>query len=63
LTRFERDTAVSLAADGSYDVRIDGAWWIVMGPNGGYVAALVLRALQAEVGDARAHRARSRSTT
>ena len=52
MTRFERDTAVALAADGGYDVRIDGAWWIVMGPNGGYLAALVLRALEAAVGDA-----------
>ena len=51
MTRFERDTVVALGADGSYDVRIDGAWWIVVGPNGGYVAALLLRALQAAVGD------------
>ncbi len=51
MTRFERDTAVAPGADGSYDVRIDGAWWIVMGPNGGYVAALVLRALQQAVAD------------
>ena len=46
VTRFERDTAVARAGDGVYDVRIDGGWWIVVGPNGGYLAALVLRALQ-----------------
>jgi len=51
LTRFERDTAVTREADGRFEVRVDGGWWIVMGPNGGYVAALVLRALQAAVGD------------
>jgi acyl-CoA thioesterase len=51
VTRFERDSAVTRAADGHYDVRIDGAWWIVVGPNGGYIAALLLRALQAAVGD------------
>ena len=51
MTRFERDTTVARAADGAYDVRIDRGWWIVVGPNGGYVAALLLRALAAEVGD------------
>lgn len=30
---------------------VDRSWWIVNGPNGGYVAALVLRAIVAEVGD------------
>ncbi|MEX2209036.1 MAG: thioesterase family protein [Myxococcota bacterium] len=52
MTRFERDSAATRAADGHYDVRIDGAWWIVVGPNGGYIAALFLRALQDAVGDA-----------
>jgi acyl-CoA thioesterase len=28
------------------------AWWVVRGPNGGYVAAVVLRAMQDAVGDA-----------
>jgi acyl-CoA thioesterase len=51
LTRFDRDTAVTRAGEGAYDVRIDPGWWIVVGPNGGYVAALVLRALEAELGD------------
>lgn len=52
MTRFERDSAVTRAADGHYDVRIDRAWWIVVGPNGGYIAALLARALQDAVGDA-----------
>jgi acyl-CoA thioesterase len=51
VTRFERDTAVTPAADGSFEVLIDRGWWIVVGPNGGYVAALLLRALAAAVGD------------
>lgn len=51
MTRFERDSAVSLAADGIYDARIDRGWWIVMGANGGYVASIVLRALISAVGD------------
>ena len=51
MTRFDRDIAVTRAADGGFDLRIDRGWWIVMGPNGGYVAALVLRALEAALGD------------
>jgi acyl-CoA thioesterase len=52
VTRFERDSAVTRTGDGAYDVRIDGGWWIVVGANGGYLAALVLRALVDAVGDA-----------
>jgi len=50
-SRFERDTAVTPTGDNLYDARIDPGWWIVAGPNGGYIAALVLRALTHAVGD------------
>jgi acyl-CoA thioesterase len=50
-TRFDVDTAVEALGGGRYTGRIDRSWWIVRGPNGGYVAALVLRALVAEVAD------------
>lgn len=30
---------------------IDQRWWVMNGPNGGYIAALALRAMQAAVGD------------
>lgn len=47
-SRFDRDTSVrSVGNDGSggvYEARIDPGWWIVDGPNGGYVAAILLRA-------------------
>lgn len=49
--RFDRDTAVTAAGDGLWEGRIDRGWWIVLGPNGGYVAAIVLRAMQEAVGD------------
>ncbi len=52
MTRFERDSAVAIAADGAFDARIDRGWWVVMGANGGYVASIVLRALIAAVDDA-----------
>ena len=51
MTRFDRDTAVAATGGSAWDVNIDRAWWIVVGPNGGYVAALVLRAMQAALGD------------
>ena len=51
-SRFALDTAVQPRGGGVYDARIDPGWWIERGPNGGYVAALVLRAVVAEVGDA-----------
>jgi acyl-CoA thioesterase len=51
VTRFDRDTAVTPAGDGAFDVVIDRGWWIVVGPNGGYVAALVLRAMEAALAD------------
>ncbi len=50
-TDFERDTAVEALGDGRFRARISPTWWIVMGPNGGYVAAIVLRAAVAAVAD------------
>jgi acyl-CoA thioesterase len=48
---WERETAVSPLGDGRYGVEIDPSWSVVRGPNGGYVAALLLRAVMAEVDD------------
>lgn len=50
-TEFESDTAVEALGDGRFRARISTTWWIVMGPNGGYVAAIVLRAAVAAVAD------------
>ena len=51
LTRFDRDTTVVRSSPGQYRGDIDPGWWIVAGPNGGYVAAILLRALTHEVND------------
>jgi acyl-CoA thioesterase len=51
MNRFERDTSVTPLGDGRFGARIDRGWWIVRGPNGGYVAAILLRALGEAVGD------------
>ena len=50
--RFDRDTAVRRVAEGVFEATLDRGWWIVVGPNGGYVAAIVLRALLETVRDA-----------
>jgi len=49
---FDRDTAVTRVAEGEFEASLDRGWWIVAGPNGGYLAAILLRALQESVGDA-----------
>ena len=48
-SRFARDTAVTAQGDGRYEATIDPSWWIIRGPNGGYLAAIAARAVLAEV--------------
>lgn len=54
-TRFDTDTAAIARGEGRYDTRIDGGWWIDRGPNGGYLAAVLVQALVAEVADPDRH--------
>jgi len=51
VTRFATDTAVSPLGLGRYAATIDRGWWIERGPNGGYLAAILLRAVMAELAD------------
>lgn len=48
-TDFESDTAASPLGGGRYAIDLSDRWWIGRGPNGGYVAALMLRAITGEV--------------
>jgi acyl-CoA thioesterase len=48
---FDRDTALERWGDGVWSATISDQWAVARGPNGGYLAALVLRAMEAEVGD------------
>jgi acyl-CoA thioesterase len=50
-TRFDTDTAVTPLGDGRFAADIDREWWVGRGPHGGYVAAIVMRALTAALGD------------
>ncbi|MAE97067.1 MAG: thioesterase [Deltaproteobacteria bacterium] len=49
---FDQHTAVRSLGEGRYGAEIDPSWWIVRGPNGGYVAALLVQASKAAVDDA-----------
>jgi len=51
LTRFDSDTAVERLRDGLYSTELLESWNIVAGPNGGYVAAIIARAMQCEIAD------------
>jgi acyl-CoA thioesterase len=51
MNRFQRDTAVTPLGDGRFAAHVDPGWRIVRGPNGGYVTALLLRALQEAIAD------------
>ena len=44
---FERDTGVEPRGDGIYGCDISPDWWVGAGPNGGYIGAIVVRALSA----------------
>jgi acyl-CoA thioesterase len=48
---FDRETAVRPLGGGRYESRLDRAWWVHRGPNGGYLAAIALRALTEAVAD------------
>ena len=48
---FDRATAVSRLGDGAWAATCDTGWSAPRGPNGGYLAAIVLRAIVAQVGD------------
>jgi acyl-CoA thioesterase len=52
VTAFDDDTAVQRTGDGRFTANIDRKWWVLRGPNGGYVAAILQRAMTAAVGDA-----------
>ncbi|HWH94233.1 MAG TPA: thioesterase family protein [Baekduia sp.] len=51
ITTFDADTAVVPAGDGVWETTISDRWAVPRGPNGGYIAATVLRALQEAVAD------------
>lgn len=51
LAHFTRDTAVRPLGEGRFAVEVSPDWSAPTGPNGGYVSAIVTRAMEAAVGD------------
>jgi acyl-CoA thioesterase len=51
-SKFQRDTSVREAEPGVFEGDLSPDWWIINGPNGGTLAAMIMRALMASVGDA-----------
>ncbi|HEU4979040.1 MAG TPA: thioesterase family protein [Solirubrobacteraceae bacterium] len=50
-TAFDRATVVEAAGEGAWTGTVDSTWSAPAGPNGGYVAAIVLRAMEGELAD------------
>ena len=50
-TEFDRHTAVRSLGDGVHEAVVDERWNVMRGPHGGYIAAMMLRALIDELGD------------
>jgi acyl-CoA thioesterase len=53
LPGFEADTAVEPLGGNRFGAEMSDRWWVGRGPNGGYVAAVVLRAILAAAGETR----------
>src|SRR3954453_1543785 len=49
MSKFERDTSVSEVDAGVFDGHVNRDWWIVFGPNGGFLAAMLVKAMGAAV--------------
>ncbi len=56
LHTFDADTAVEDLGGGRFGATMSERWWVERGPNGGYVAAVLLRAIQQAAGAQRAPR-------
>jgi acyl-CoA thioesterase len=56
LPGFEADTTVEDLGGGRFAATMSERWWVGKGPNGGYVAAVILKAIQASASAERAPR-------
>lgn len=54
--QFDLDTRIERIGEGRFDTEISRRWWVGRGPNGGFVAALFMRAVESTAGSGRAPR-------
>ncbi len=50
-TRFDDDTAVTRLDAETFTADIEPSWWVAFGPNGGYLAAIILRTMHLALAD------------
>jgi len=50
-TQFDRDIALEPISPGHYGVSIADTWNVLIGPNGGYIAAIILKGMKDTLGD------------
>jgi len=51
-TSFDTDIAVTPQGEGRFSASLSDRWWVGGGPNGGYVAAIMLNAMSTVAGEA-----------
>jgi acyl-CoA thioesterase len=51
MSKFERDITVTEVEPGVFEGNVNRDWWIVFGPNGGFLAAMLVKAMGAAVQD------------
>src|SRR4051794_18723602 len=53
MSKFARDTNVNEIEPGVFEGHVSRDWWIVFGPNGGFLAAMFVKAMASAVDDQR----------
>src|SRR3954465_12641759 len=51
MSKFDRDTSVREVEPGVFEGHVSRDWWIVFGPNGGFLAAMLVKAMRPAVAD------------
>ena len=46
MTQFDRDIAATKICEEHYSVTISETWNVIIGPNGGYIAAIILNGMK-----------------
>lgn len=59
-TAFDQDTALLRTEEGLFEGRVGDRWWVERGPHGGFLAALLMRAITESIDD---HKRAARSFT
>src|SRR5215472_12737962 len=50
-TQFDDETAVKRLNAETFSAEIQPSWWVAFGPNGGYLAAIILRTMHQALAD------------